>query len=146
VYLTGSVEAGGSADAFPTTPSAFQPQPRPGVHTTGFVTELNLAGAALVWSRYLRGNSRDSGNAFAVAASGVAYISGSTSSSDFLVTTGAYQTTPPGRGKTAAFVSAVASGGGSLAYSTYLHDTNLPSGNSAANGLALNAADGSVYV
>jgi hypothetical protein len=146
VYVTGSVEAGGSADAFPTTSGAFQPQPRPGLHTTGFVTELNLTGATLTWSSYLGGSSGDSGNAIAVSASGVAYVSGSTASNDFPVTTGAYQTTPPGPGKTAAFVSSVASGGSSLTYSTYLHDTGLPSGNSAGSGLALNAADGSVYV
>jgi hypothetical protein len=146
VYVTGSVEAGGSADAFPTTPTAFQPQPRPGVHTTGFVTGLNLAGTSLTWSSYLGGSGADSGNAIGVSGSGAVYVSGSTSSSDFPVTTGAYQTAPPGSGKTAAFVSAVSTGGGTLTWSTYLHGTTLPAENSSANGLALGAADGSVYV
>ena len=57
-----------------------------------FVTELNPAGTALVYSTYL-GGGEDSGAAIAVDAAGSAYVTGSTGSRDFPTTAGAFQTT-----------------------------------------------------
>src|SRR5947209_4400501 len=48
-----------------------------------FVTKLNPAGSALVYSTYLGGGSTDDPYAITVDSSGNAYITGRTNSSDF---------------------------------------------------------------
>jgi Beta-propeller repeat len=48
-----------------------------------FVTKINSAGSALIYSTYLGGSSYDNGNAIAVDASGNAYVTGQTTSVDF---------------------------------------------------------------
>jgi hypothetical protein len=75
---------------FPTTPDAFQAT----LHGSGsaFVSKLNGAGSALLYSTYLGGRSVDYGRAAAVDASGNAYVTGLTGSSDFPITPGAFQT------------------------------------------------------
>jgi hypothetical protein len=92
-----------SAD-FPTTPDAFQPQrasPR-----TAFVTVLNSAGSAPVYSTYLGGGG-DSGQSIAVDKAGNAYVTGWTSSSNFPTTPGAFQTAQgtPGTSGNNAFIT-----------------------------------------
>ncbi len=52
-------------------------------YTDAFVTKLNPAGDALVYSTYIGGSLSDYGSDIAVDASGAAYISGSTSSTDY---------------------------------------------------------------
>ena len=77
-YLTGVSDFGG----FPTTPGAFQTTSFGGA----FVSKLDATGTNLVYSTYLSGtsgNGRTNGTAIAVDASGRAYVSGSTTSSDF---------------------------------------------------------------
>src|SRR5213076_886237 len=48
-----------------------------------FVTKINAAGTALVYSTYLGGSGRDHGNGIAVDAAGAAYVTGGTDSADF---------------------------------------------------------------
>ncbi|MFO0984974.1 MAG: SBBP repeat-containing protein [Planctomycetota bacterium] len=60
--------------------------------TESFVTKLNSAGSALVYSTYLGGGGIDVGYGIVVNAAGEAYVTGSTSSSDFPITPGAYDT------------------------------------------------------
>jgi hypothetical protein len=48
-----------------------------------FVTKINAAGNALVYSSYLGGSGEDQGNGIAVDSSGNAYLTGSTNSFDF---------------------------------------------------------------
>jgi hypothetical protein len=48
-----------------------------------FVTKLSSAGTALVYSTYLGGSGADGGNSIAVDSAGTAYITGSTSSTNF---------------------------------------------------------------
>ena len=60
-----------------------------------FVTKLDAAGAALVYSTYL-GGSGDEGQGIAVDASGSAYVTGYTRSSDFPTTAGAFDTSANG--------------------------------------------------
>ena len=55
-----------------------------------FVTKLNADGSALVYSTYLGGGHRDEGFGIAVDASGNAYITGFTRSTDFPTTPGAF--------------------------------------------------------
>jgi hypothetical protein len=58
-----------------------------------FVTKLNAAGSALVYSTYLGGSGVDQGVGIAVDSSGNAYVTGLTLSSDFPTTPGAFDTT-----------------------------------------------------
>src|SRR5712691_5358261 len=76
------------------------------------------AGSALVYSTYLGGSSLDEGHAIAVDASGSAYFTGVTGSSNFPTTPGAFQTTYGGHGN--AFVGKLNTSGSALIYSTYL--------------------------
>jgi len=97
-YVTGSTGPG-----FPTTPGAFQTAFR-GSTDDAFVSKLNAAGSALLYSTYLGGSTLgDSGAAIAVDGAGNAYVTGGTNSSHFPTTPGAFQTTPGGRGD--AFIS-----------------------------------------
>jgi hypothetical protein len=76
---------------------------------TAFVTKLNAAGSALVYSTYLGGYGSDEGEAIAADSSGNAYVTGDTTSyfwpgditgspangGNFPTTAGAFQTAPP---------------------------------------------------
>ena len=110
-----------------------------------FVTKINAAGTALVYSTYLGGSGYESGNGIAVDAAGAAYVTGTTSSTDFPTTPGAIQTTYGGGGSSSnggdAFVSKLNAAGSALLYSTYLGG----SGDDSGFGIAVDAA-GSVYV
>jgi hypothetical protein len=110
-YLTGSTTGG-----FPTTPGAYQTTYGGG--GSAFVTKLNAAGTALVYSTYLGGSVSDQGAGIAVDAGGNAYVTGSTVGS-FPVTPGAYQTTIGGP-HADVFVTKLNAGGTALVYSTYL--------------------------
>jgi hypothetical protein len=84
---------------FPTTPGAFQSHGGDCSNTSSFhcfVTELNPIGVALVYSTYLRGSSEDHASGIALDASGNAYVTGWTVSTDFPITPGAFQTTNGG--------------------------------------------------
>jgi hypothetical protein len=87
-YVTGFT---GSTD-YDVTPGAFQTTHGGGVVDV-FVTKLNPTGTALVYSTYIGGSESDFGNAIAVDGSGNAYVTGSTYSTDYDVTPGAFQTT-----------------------------------------------------
>ena len=57
-----------------------------------FVSKLNAAGTALVYSTYLGADGSSQANGIAVDSSGDAYITGSTDSDNFPTTAGAFQT------------------------------------------------------
>jgi hypothetical protein len=76
-YMTGYTL---SAD-FPTTAGVFDGTL--GGFTDAFITKLNPAGTALVYSTYLGGGDDDLGIGIAVDATGNAYMTGDTFSSDF---------------------------------------------------------------
>lgn len=82
------------------------------------MAELNLAGSTLVYSTYLGSTSNDLPHAIAVDGWGAAYVTGSTSSTNFPTTSGALQTVPGGHAD--AFITKLSTGGVGLAYSTYL--------------------------
>ena len=110
-----------------------------------FVTEINAAGSALVYSTYLGGSTTQTGTGIAVDSSGNAYVTGETNSSDF-PTSGATQTTIGGG--TDAFVSEIASGGGSLAFSTFLGGSQPENSSSGAaiGAIAVDSAGAKIYV
>src|SRR5262249_30731285 len=112
-YVTGNTD---SSD-FPTTPGAFQPGPG-GSFGDAFVAKLSAAGDALVYSTYLGGSDADTGDGIAVDGAGNAYITGSTDSSDFPATPGAFQAGL--RGFSDAYVAKLSAAGDALVYATYL--------------------------
>ncbi|UCG61776.1 MAG: SBBP repeat-containing protein, partial [Candidatus Zixiibacteriota bacterium] len=81
-----------------------------------FVSKLSSAGNSLVYSTYLGGSLADYGYGIAVDASGEAYVTGTTFSTDF-PTAVPYQTH---QGSADAFITKFNSAGNDLAYSTYL--------------------------
>src|SRR2546422_827769 len=87
-YVTGQTF---SSD-FPTTEGAFQTTFGGGGGFDAFLTKVNPAGAALVYSTYLGGTSDDFGLGIAVDNFGNAYVTGFTGSLDF-PTLGAFQST-----------------------------------------------------
>jgi hypothetical protein len=103
-YVTGSTVSPG----FPVTAGVFQPQ-FAGGNADAFVTELNSAGAALVYSTFLGGSNTDTGNGIAVDTNGGTYVTGQTCSLDFPLSD-PLQATPGGNCD--AFVSKVVASGG----------------------------------
>jgi hypothetical protein len=89
-YVTGST----SSLDYDVTPGAFQTTN--GGQSDVFVTKLNATGTALVYSTYIGGSWYDYGYAIAVDGSGNAYVTGSTYSTNYDVTPGAFQTTRGG--------------------------------------------------
>ena len=77
-YITGQT----TSTNFPTA-NAFQPAN--GGNTDGFLTKLNAAGSALIYSTYLGGNgsNSDEGRSVAVNVVGNAYVTGLTNSANF---------------------------------------------------------------
>ena len=121
-YITGWTE---STD-FPTTSSPYQTDQ--GVRDA-FVTTLNAAGSALLYSTYLGGTGSDEGHAIAVDSTGNAYVTGSTTSSAFPTTANGRQKTLSGSQD--AFVAKLntnTSGSASLVYSTYFGGTGVDAG------------------
>jgi hypothetical protein len=135
-YVVGST----SSPNFPITPGAFQTS-FSGGFSDAFVTELNSTGTALVYSTYLGGNAVDFGFGIAVDSAGNAYVTGSTDSSNFPTTPGAFQACCGGGFN--AFVTKLNSTGTALLYSTYL----FGSGPGAVNprGISVDSA-GDAYV
>jgi uncharacterized protein (TIGR03437 family) len=84
-----------------------------------FVTKLNPAGSALVYSTYLGGTTMDYGTAIAVDSSGSAYVTGITASEDFPLAS-PIDNTLGSHAVNDAFVTKFSPAGSSLVYSTYL--------------------------
>lgn len=87
-----------------------------------FVTKINAAGNAILYSTYLGGSTGQNATAVTVDSAGNAYLAGSTSSSDFPTTPGAYDTTCNACGAAGGvvFVTKLNSAGSQLVYSTFL--------------------------
>jgi hypothetical protein len=93
---------------FPTTPGAFDTGYNGG-YDDGFVVKLNPGGSGLAYATLLGGSQNDAGGAIAINSNNVAYIAGETSSSDFPVTSGAFDTSQ--NGSFDAFIAKLAVGG-----------------------------------
>jgi uncharacterized repeat protein (TIGR01451 family) len=94
-----------------------------------FVTKINPAGTAIVYSTFVGGSGFESGNAIAIDAAGNAYVTGQTTSTDFPLVA-PLQTTNSGTSDV--FVFELNSAGTGLVYSTYLGGSSFDSGNSIA--------------
>jgi hypothetical protein len=99
----------------------------------------------LNYSTYLGGNGGDTGTAIALDSLNDAYVTGSTTSTNF-PTTGTSSAAPPYQksygGDTDAFVSMVRYDGEALIYSTYLGGNNFDAG----NGIAVDSSDNAYVV
>ena len=83
-----------------------------------FVTKINPAGSRFLYSTYLGANGRDLGSGIAVDNRGIAYVTGTTQSTDFPTTPGAFSRKLGGIED--AFVTLVNKKGTQLTASTFL--------------------------
>jgi uncharacterized protein (TIGR03437 family) len=140
-YVTGiiALNADLQQTTFPVTAGAFQTT-RPGYPvqwngSLGFVTKLNPAGSAPIYSTLLYASQPVTPYGLAVDASGAAIVAGSTSAFDFPTTPGAlFQCSPGG---TPAFLFKLSADGSQSAYGSY-----FPGGGSVL--LAVDSA-GAIY-
>ncbi|MBC7363342.1 MAG: SBBP repeat-containing protein [Candidatus Aminicenantes bacterium] len=103
-----------------------------------FITKINAAGTALVYSGFLGGSAADLASSVAVDSLGRAFVCGTTESSDFPTRTGPDLTY---NGLKDVFVLRVAASGAQLEWSGFLGGTN----NDIGNAIALDTS-GNVYV
>jgi hypothetical protein len=103
-----------------------------------FVTKINAAGSAVVYSTFLGGTGYDSSNTIAVDSAGNAYVVGASQSPDF-PTVNAIQ--PTGHGSADVFLTKLNATGSTMVYSTLLGGSLSDFGNA----VAVNAA-GEAYV
>jgi hypothetical protein len=132
-YVTGHTISG----SFPTTAGAFQTTSGGGVDA--FALKLDPSGSALIYSTFLGGFQNDYGYSIAVDNLGAAFITGHTFSTNFPVTTGAFDLSP--NGNLDAFATKLSPTGSSLNYSTYIGGID----NDFSYGIAIDGA-GSAYV
>ena len=129
VYVTGQTKSSN----FPTTGGAFDRTfniancPRCGIDQEDtFVTKLNAAGSALVYSTFIGGTDMDDARGIAVDGAGNAYVIGETASRDFPTTAGAFNRVHSGAYDV--FVTKLNATGSALAYSTFLGGTQVDDG------------------
>jgi hypothetical protein len=130
-YITGQT----ASTNFPTTNAL---QVTGGGSYDAFVTKLNPAGSAMVYSTYLGGSSVDYGYGIAVDSAGDAYVVGNTGSADF-PTVNPLQAA--NAGGLDVFVSVLNPTGSALIYSTYLGG----SGDDTGSAIALDSSN-DVYI
>src|SRR3954454_16058438 len=113
---------------FPTTVGAFRRTGAAQNFADAFVSKLNAAGTALIYSTFVGGSNMEFGNSLAVDSAGNAYMTGTTKSSNFPTTANAFDRTlnTPGNcprcgvDNTDGFVFKLNAAGSALVYSTYL--------------------------
>ncbi len=133
-----AVDASGSAYVTGSTASVNFPIQNPYQETRkggydAFVTKFSDSGDSLIYSTYLGGTDADFSYGIAVDASGSAYVTGRTESTDFPIEK-PYQGTYQG-GYDDAFVTKLSISGDSLIYSTYLGSTD----SDFSNGIAVDS-------
>ena len=125
-YVTGFTQS----PNFPTTAGAFDRTGSASNNLDAFVTKLNPAGTALVYSTFLGGGNSEWGRDLAIDSAGSAYVTGKTMSSNFPTTGGAFDRSfnvdncpRCGIDQVDAFVAKLNASGSSLVYSTFLGGT-----------------------
>jgi uncharacterized repeat protein (TIGR01451 family) len=141
IYIAGSTTSADLPIVPPATPPPPAFQSMFGGVADVFVTKLNAAGSAILFSTYLGGSNVDYPAGVAVDSAFNVVVAGTTASSNFPVSTSsAFQATPTNGGQHA-FVSVLSPTGENLLYSTYLSG----SGAENARGLALDPRN-KIYV
>lgn len=131
-YVTGFT----NSDDFPTTPDAFQPTIASGVPYDAFVTKISSDGSFFWYSTYLGGYDDDYGRGIFVDASGNAYVTGDTRSTNFPMKDPLQSNN---RGITDVFITKLNPSGSALIYSTYLGGSSYDTGYSITVDAAGNA-------
>jgi len=121
-YITGTA----SSNNFPTTNGAFD-QTYNGGGSDAFITKLNSTGSALIYSTYIGGSGLEFSFCISIDEFDNAYITGSTSSSNFPTTSSAYNQTYNG-GTYDVFVTKLNASGTALDYSTYIGGSSADEG------------------
>jgi hypothetical protein len=132
-YVTGQT----SSEPFPLA-AAFQTTLRG--TADAFVTVLNPAGTALVYSTFLGGDGSETANGIATDGGGNAYVTGSTVSTNFPIANAFQSSLAGGIFNGDAFATKFSSTG-ALAYSTYLGGNGTESG----SGIAVDSS-GNAYI
>ncbi len=114
IYVTNNTE---SSD-FPVTPGAYDTTFNGG-DSDVFVAKLSSTGDQLLYATYIGGSDTETGGGIAVDSAGNAYVSGTTYSTNFPTTSGAYARNYRG-GESDMFAVKINSSGNSLVYSTFL--------------------------
>jgi uncharacterized repeat protein (TIGR01451 family) len=143
VYVAGET----NSTAFPVTANAFQRTlvsdgcnyNDSTVCTDGFVTALSSSGKSLIYSTLLGGKHSDQTRSIAVNSSSIAFVTGTTSSTDFPITSSAFKKSLASESDYNAFVTAINSNGQSLYYSTLLGGSKNTFGDAIALDSAWNA-------
>ena len=122
-----AVDASGNAYVVGVARSADFPLQRPftaslGGTTDAFVAKLDSTGSSLIYSTYLGGSGNERGLGIAVDSAQQAYVTGWTNSTNFPVTSSAFQRTIgyPDPAVTNAFITKLNAAGDGLVYSSYL--------------------------
>ena len=123
LFITGST----SSTNFPTTAGAFD-RTQNGAFDV-YLTKLNAAGSALVFSTFFGGSGFDSSGGLALDSTGNSYLSGGAGSLDFPTTPGAFDTLTDGND---AYVAKFNPAGSALVYSTFLGGTSSDGASSIA--------------
>ena len=108
-YVTGNTE---SPD-FPITDNAFDTAN----NDDSFITKISQDGSSLIFSTYLGGSEADTGWGISISNDGSIFVGGSTRSSDFPTTNGAFDTTYGSQ--YCGFVTKI-NANGTMNYSTYI--------------------------
>ena len=128
VYIAGNT----SSTGFPTTTGAFQ-RTLKGTNCTGtgtapcpdnFIVKLTPTGGTLLYSTLLGGSGLERMTGLQVNIVGMAFVTGTTMSKDYPLTSSAFDKTPAATGGTDSFVTALTADGKSLYYSTLLGAPN----------------------
>ena len=137
-----AVDSTGAVAVTGTTASADYPvaaaiQSAYGGSNDGFVTKLNAAGSAVVYSTFVGGAGSDEARAIVFNANDDVYITGYTDSADFPVTSGFQMTKASAID---AYVSKINAAGSAFIYSSYLGGSNA-SGNDYGYAIAVDDND-----
>jgi uncharacterized protein (TIGR03437 family) len=119
VMMSMAVDSAGNAYFTATGTTGF-PVTANAIETKGGIVagKLDPTGKNLVYATYLGGSGNDTPGGIAIDAAGDAYLTGSTSSADFPVTNGVFQSKLTSGGN--AFVAKMNPSGSALIYATYL--------------------------
>jgi hypothetical protein len=146
---------------FPVTAKGYQQINKSQIangEATAFIAKMNPAGSALIYATFLGGSGgkSDSGpseqpTGIAVDSAGDAYVTGTTASSDFPVSSSAYQKTNKSVGNysnnrnTTGFITKLNPTGSALIFSTYLGSSAYEVPSTGSGAIALDSA-GNAYV